>query len=414
MFKGLLLGFVLILAFQSGAQQFSLNPNPSTEKYGYSEHINYPTALTITQSTDPLNIVSGNSVSCNAGEFHNNNYYYRAFTLSDFGVNVPFNVTAVEIGIELANSTSPQPVICNLYTGAPGFPTGFPGSFSLIGSDSVGISSQSLSLYIFNVNGTVPAGEQLVVEIFTPDGQTANNSFFIGSNSAGQSAPSYVAASDCGVSIPTDVASIGFPGMHIVMSVIGTDVVPVELTSFSAFVKSNAVELKWNTASETNNQGFEVERNSGNGFVTIGFVGGSGTTTEIKNYNFIDKNINKGIYSYRLKQIDFDGTFEYLKVINVEVTAPVEFGLEQNFPNPFNPSTNISFSLAVDSKVKIYIYNLLGQQIAALFDSELTAGRHDISFDAGNLNSGVYFYKIEANGIDGQSFVSTKKMILTK
>lgn len=192
------------------------------------------------------------------------------------------------------------------------------------------------------------------------------------------------------------------------------NIVPVELTSFSAAAKNNIVELKWTTASETNNQGFEVQRNSGNGFVTIGFVGGFGTTTEIKNYNFIDKNINTGSYSYRLKQIDFDGTFEYSKVINVEVKAPVEFGLDQNFPNPFNPSTSISFSLAVDSKVKINVYNLLGQQVAALINSELTAGKHDITFDASDLNSGVYFYKIEANGNDGQNFISTKKMILTK
>lgn len=190
---------------------------------------------------------------------------------------------------------------------------------------------------------------------------------------------------------------------------------PVELTSFSAKSSNGNVTLSWSTATETNNRGFEVERSGkGSEFVSVGFINGNGTTTQLKNYSFVDKNVPAGNYTYRLKQIDFNGSYEYSSNVNVDVAAPVEFNLAQNFPNPFNPSTKISFGLAVDSKVKLSVYNLLGEQMAVIVNSDLSAGKHDINFDASNLNSGVYFYKLEANGIDGKNFTSTKKMILTK
>lgn len=192
-----------------------------------------------------------------------------------------------------------------------------------------------------------------------------------------------------------------------------TSVVPVELTSFTANSNNGTVVLNWSTATETNNSGFQIERKTGNEFEVLGFIAGNGTSTEIHNYSYFDKNVNAGKYSYRLKQIDFNGEFEYSKAVEVEVVVK-DFSLLQNFPNPFNPSTKINFSLAVDSKVKLNIYNLLGEQVAQLLNSNLTAGNHDVVFDATNLNSGVYFYKLEANGIDGQAFTSTKKMILTK
>ncbi len=195
----------------------------------------------------------------------------------------------------------------------------------------------------------------------------------------------------------------------------GEAVVPVELTSFTASVIDGNVTLNWSTATETNNSGFEVERKfNGSDFATVSFINGNGTTTAIHNYSFTDYNLIEGNYSYRLKQVDFNGQSEYSKTINVEITTPVEFNLAQNFPNPFNPSTKISFGLAVDSKVKLSVYNLLGEQVAQLLNSNLTAGTHNVSFNASNLNSGVYFYRIDAAGIDGQNFSSVKKMILTK
>jgi hypothetical protein len=198
------------------------------------------------------------------------------------------------------------------------------------------------------------------------------------------------------------------------LQVRGVGYIPVELTSFTASVSNNDVILNWATATEKNNQGFEVQRNNGNGFVTIGFVRGNGTTTQPQSYTFVDKKLNAGTYSYRLKQIDLDGTFDYSNTIEVEVSNPQEFSLHQNFPNPFNPSTLISFNLAVDSKVSLKLFNILGQEIKTLLNTTLPSGYHQVNFTADGLNTGVYFYKLEASGIDGTNFSSVKKMILSK
>ena len=194
----------------------------------------------------------------------------------------------------------------------------------------------------------------------------------------------------------------------------GDDALPVELVSFTASVDKNDVTLNWLTATEINNQGFEIERNFGYGFQTIGYIAGFGTSSETHAYSFVDASLKEGKYTYRLKQIDLDGTFEYSNVVEVDVTAPDEFTLAQNYPNPFNPSTRIDFSLAVDSKVSLRVFDVLGQEVASLINSNLVAGSHNVVFNAAGLNSGVYFYRIDASGIDGTNFSSVKKMILTK
>ena len=192
------------------------------------------------------------------------------------------------------------------------------------------------------------------------------------------------------------------------------DIIPVELTSFTASTGANQVTLNWATASEVNNHGFEIQRSSNGDFVTVGFVEGHGTTTEIQNYSYTDREIPEGSYGYRLKQIDFGGAYSYSDVIEVDVTSPKEFALYQNYPNPFNPSTKIEFSLAVDSKVSLKIFDVLGQEVVTLISSDLVSGVHNVDFSASSLNSGVYFYRIEATGIDGTNFTNVKKMILTK
>jgi len=188
---------------------------------------------------------------------------------------------------------------------------------------------------------------------------------------------------------------------------------PVELSSFTSNVVNNEVQLRWTTTTEKNNKGFSVERKSNNNWEVIGFISGKGTTTEINNYTFTDK-VNGSKYSYRLKQVDFDGTFEYSPVINVDVTGPKVYLLSQNYPNPFNPSTVIKFGLATDSKVSVKIYDVLGREVATLINGALESGSHEVQFNAKNITSGVYFYKIEANGVDGSKFTATKKMMLTK
>ena len=191
--------------------------------------------------------------------------------------------------------------------------------------------------------------------------------------------------------------------------------VPVELESFSAKVSDENVILKWTTATEINNLGFEIQKSFNSEFQTIGFVDGHGTTTETQSYFFVDRSVNAGSYSYRLKQIDFNGSYEYSPQVDVDVPAPNEFSLNQNYPNPFNPITKIDFSLAVDSKVSLKVYDVLGQEVASLVNyNNLDAGLHSMDFDASVLNSGIYFYTLKAENAEGKNFISTKKLILMK
>jgi hypothetical protein len=185
--------------------------------------------------------------------------------------------------------------------------------------------------------------------------------------------------------------------------------VPVELTSFNAAVTGNNVGLAWTTATETNNSGFEVQRYSDNTWQKIGFVSGSGTSTDFNSYSFSDNNLNPGNYIYRLRQVDYDGTGTYSQEVEVEVGAPAEYILEQNYPNPFNPSTTIAFALKEKSHVRLTIYNTLGEETALLLNEEKEAGYHQISFNAAGLISGVYFYELKSG-----NFVKTNKMLLIK
>ncbi len=194
------------------------------------------------------------------------------------------------------------------------------------------------------------------------------------------------------------------------VSTIWDELVPVELTSLTAVSNGSNVLLNWSTASELNNAGFNVQRSiAGNEFTTIGFVPGYGTTTEAKTYRFIDANLLAGSYTYRLKQIDFNGTFAYSDEVNAEVTSPVQFELSQNYPNPFNPSTTIKFSIPQSSNVTLKIFNTLGQELKTLLNQNMESGVHTINFDASKLNSGVYFYRLDAG-----SFSEVRKMTLIK
>ncbi len=209
---------------------------------------------------------------------------------------------------------------------------------------------------------------------------------------------------------------------------------PVELTSFEALLNNNTVKLTWQTATEVNNYGFEIERQqSENGTLnteweTIGFVKGHGNSNSPKSYEFIDANPPSGNLQYRLKQIDTDGTFEYYGTTadaNINVTSvlenqsagglPSEFNLEQNYPNPFNPETRIRYSLPLESMINIAVYNTLGQQIELLENKIKTAGTHELNFDASNLSSGVYIYKMSAEATDGSNrFSKINKMLLLR
>ncbi|MEP0861962.1 MAG: T9SS type A sorting domain-containing protein [Ignavibacterium sp.] len=189
-------------------------------------------------------------------------------------------------------------------------------------------------------------------------------------------------------------------------------VVPVELSSFTATASDNAIEINWITSSETNNSGFEIQRKvlgENSEWTKIGFVKGSGTSTETNAYSFVDKNPFKGINLYRLKQIDYDGSYKIFNSVAVNFSVPVKFALEQNYPNPFNPTTSIQYSIGSKQFVSIKVFNVLGNEVATLVNENKEAGSYGVEFNASDLPSGIYYYKLSAG-----NYSDVKKMMLIK
>jgi sugar lactone lactonase YvrE len=190
---------------------------------------------------------------------------------------------------------------------------------------------------------------------------------------------------------------------------------PVELTSFTSTVSGTDVILNWATSKEINNSGFDIERSAIAGeWTKVGNVTGNGTTNETKVYSFTDKNLASGKYNYRLKQIDYNGNYEYFNLSNeIEIGVPQKFDLAQNYPNPFNPSTKINFALPKDGNIVMSVFDNSGRLVAKVADGFRTAGYYTVDFSAANLSSGVYFYKLEFNG-SGSEFTKTMKMTVLK
>ncbi|MBX2977284.1 MAG: T9SS type A sorting domain-containing protein [Ignavibacteriaceae bacterium] len=194
------------------------------------------------------------------------------------------------------------------------------------------------------------------------------------------------------------------------------DPLPVELTSFNAIVEKNNITLTWQTATEQNNYGFEVERSAvcsqNEEWKTIGFIEGNGNSNSPNNYSFTDNSPLSGLVKYRLKQIDNDGSFTYSESVEVEIeNIPTEYTLYQNYPNPFNPSTTIKFGLPKDSHVILEIFNILGEKVATLINQEMQAGFHNFQFSIFNfqLSSGIYVYRLKAG-----EFVQSRKLLMIK
>lgn len=189
-----------------------------------------------------------------------------------------------------------------------------------------------------------------------------------------------------------------------------TSALPVELTSFSGTFTTGKVVLNWETLTEVSNYGFEVERKDTKGeWQKIGFVPGSGNSNSPKSYSYEDKSFSTGKLTYRLKQVDTDGAFEYSPVVEVNADIPVTYELKGNYPNPFNPATTIEFGLPERGMAKLTVFNTLGEPVAELVNGMTEAGKHAITFDAANLPSGAYFYLLEAG-----KYVKTMKMLLVK
>lgn len=207
-----------------------------------------------------------------------------------------------------------------------------------------------------------------------------------------------------------------------------TEAIPVELVSFSGKYTGKHVELDWKTATETNNMGFEILRSPRieplngkkefrlNEFVKAGYIAGKINSTSEVQYTFNDKTpLKNGIYKYRLKQIDLDGTASYSDVISIEIKVS-SYVLEQNYPNPFNPVTNIEYSIPVTGKVTIEVYNVLGQRVSILKDEVEEAGNYKITWNGSSYASGVYIIRMESNPVSGKEnkFISVRKMMLLK
>jgi len=189
-----------------------------------------------------------------------------------------------------------------------------------------------------------------------------------------------------------------------------TTVVPVELSSFDYAVYDGKVNLSWQTATETNNYGFEIQRSRNlNDWATIGYVEGNGTTTLPNKYNFTDDPQVNGTYYYRLKQLDLSGEFQYSKTVEVDLRIIKDFVLEQNYPNPFNPSTTIGYELPNESDVVIKVFDVLGNEVTTLVNGRQQSGVHEVKFDGTKQGSGIYIYRMTVD-----NFTTTKKMILMK
>ncbi|GMU96512.1 T9SS type A sorting domain-containing protein [Ignavibacterium album] len=204
-------------------------------------------------------------------------------------------------------------------------------------------------------------------------------------------------------------------GLHDVWLIKLAAIIPVELGSLTAEVNGNNVLIKWITASETNNSGFELQKSKksevkSQKWNSVAFIKGRGTSTEINSYEFVDHNLEPGNYSYRLKQIDYDGNYTFSNIIDVEIFQPTEFRLEQNYPNPFNPGTIISWQSPIASWQTIKLYDIMGREIETIVDGYYEAGSHSALYIANStLPTGVYFYRLKAG-----NFSESKKMILIR
>ncbi|MDP4116352.1 MAG: T9SS type A sorting domain-containing protein, partial [Bacteroidota bacterium] len=192
----------------------------------------------------------------------------------------------------------------------------------------------------------------------------------------------------------------------------GLNPLPVELVSFTSKVNGSKVILHWSTATEVSNNGFDIEfkvNGSIGNWGKIGFVKGSGNSNSPKEYSYTDSPAQSTKISYRLKQIDADGKYEYSSIIEVALGIPAKYSLKQNYPNPFNPSTRIAYNLPANGLVTLKVFDILGREVASLVNENQKAGSYEVTFDGSRLASGVYICKMNS-----ASFSSSIKMIMVK
>ena len=195
------------------------------------------------------------------------------------------------------------------------------------------------------------------------------------------------------------------------------ELLPVELSSFTAVVNGTSIILMWRTETEVSNYGFEIQRSqvsnvkrqTSDEWDVLGFVEGHGNSNSPKDYVFTDTPEEGTSFQYRLKQIDTDGQYQYSDIVTVDIATPAQFELKQNFPNPFNPATHITYNLPRDGYVTIKVYDIVGSEIATLVNEEKKAGSYMETFDGATLSSGIYICTMT-----GDSFIRSIKMLMIK
>lgn len=266
-------------------------------------------------------------------------------------------------------------------------------------SINAGSANDSVSLFVYNSSQNVPSSEPL--PSIGPKG---------GSGADLTDAGRFALRQGTSSSSPR----VTVDGIFVTTSWDNT-ALPVELSSFNYETLKGNVTLHWTTSSEINNAGFDVERSDVNGQISnvwskAGFISGNGTSSGSINYSFTDNNLSSGKYNYRLKQIDYNGNYEYFSLnSDVIIATPKNFFLGQNYPNPFNPSTVINYNIPQDSYVKIKLYDNTGREVRTLLSEFISAGYYTINFNVSDLASGIYFYNINAG-----EYTATKKMMLVR
>lgn len=371
----------LVMSYSSiGGDVFSVrNVDFSTVPVGMKFQFDFSLSGNTTSATSILYVIVGSTNMVNGTTLPTNANIYARFTISSTANSGEFNLK------DITNNT----VGSHLYSG-----------------------SQTITWYLNHTGSSQsyisPSGSSETLPNDHADIWIGTTKEF--SNVAVQTSTCSLARFKFNTQNPKNVDNISFTIDNIIID--NESALPVELTSFTSNVNENKVTLNWSTATEVNNYGFEVQRAStklGTSWEKIGFVQGAGNSNSPKNYSFTDKPTGGKEFQYRLKQIDFNGAFEYSEITTAILENVSEFKLEQNYPNPFNPMTRISYTLPVRTSVKLRVYDLLAQVIAELVNGIQEAGRYDVTFDGSNFPSGAYFYKLEAG-----SYIEVKKLLLVK
>jgi hypothetical protein len=268
------------------------------------------------------------------------------------------------------------------------------------------------------VSGTATSGGTVKIAYGADDGVTTSGNLVVAQSSTVNGAYATLGSSATdGSSVTSGTSYNPASGDYLILGSTGGNALPVELISFVASAKGNTIELVWNTATELNNAGFEIQRSvisnqiSEKAWSKIGFVEGNGTTNAPRSYRFSDNNFRAGKYQYRLKQIDSDGNFTYSNVVEALIVLTAQdYSLTQNYPNPFNPTTTFSFAMKHAELTTVKVYNLVGQEVATLFNAVAQPDQlYSLTFEAKNLPSGIYFYALRSDSRN-----EVKKMSLIK